>query len=147
MTRILLVGAEHALLEGLAQTFGALGMSPSVAASLSEARELAIHSSPLVAVISRTLAVEAGADTLGIPLSPGGTLVLYRSANHDPVALPPALQRAVLADLSLPLERNRLVALVQRVEDRAIATGRSSQPNKAKELGADGKEQRRRDSH
>jgi hypothetical protein len=139
MTRILLVGAEHALLEGLAQTFGALGLSPSVAASLSDAREIAVHAPPLVAVVSRTLAADASADTLGIPLAPGGTLVLYRSANHDPVALPPVLQRAVLADLSLPLERNRLVALVQRVQDRAIATGRSSQPNKAPELDADGK--------
>jgi hypothetical protein len=139
MTRILLVGAEQALLEGLAQTFGALGLSPWVAASLGEAREIAVHNLPLVAVVSRTLAAEASADTLGIPLAPGGTFVLYRSANHDPVSLPPALQRAVLADLSLPLERNRLVALVQRVQDRAIATGRSSQPNKASELGVDGK--------
>jgi hypothetical protein len=144
MTRILLVGAEQPLLEGLAQTFGALGLSPSVAASLSEAREIAVHNLPLVAVVSRTLAAEASADTLGIPLAPGGTLVLYRSANHDPVALPPVLQRAVLADLSLPLERNRLVALVQRVQDRAIATGRSSQPNKATELDVDGKGMRGR---
>jgi hypothetical protein len=144
MTRILLVGAEQPLLEGLAQTFGALGLSPSVAASLSEAREIAVHNLPLVAVVSRTLAAEASADTLGIPLAPGGTLVLYRSASHDPVALPPVLQRAVLADLSLPLERNRLVALVQRVQDRAIATGRSSQPNKASELDVDGKGMRGR---
>jgi len=40
--------------------------------------------------------------------------------------LAPALQRALLADLALPLERNRLLALVQHVEERARATGRRS---------------------
>ena len=139
MTRILLVGDEQPMLEGLAQTFGALGLTPAVAHSLAEARDLAIIDQPLVAVVSRTLAAEASADTLGIPLAPGGALVLYRAANHDPVALPPTLQRAVLADLSLPLERNRLVALVQRVGDRAIATGRQSQPNQESGLGEEGK--------
>ncbi len=139
MTRILLVGSEQPMLEGLAQTFGALGLTPAVAHSLSEARELAVLGLPLVAVISRTFAAEATADTLGIPLAPGGALVLYRAANHDPVALPPALQRAVLADLSLPLERNRLVALVQRVGDRAIATGRDAQPTRESGLDAGSK--------
>jgi hypothetical protein len=36
----------------------------------------------------------------------------------------PTLQRAVLADLALPLERNRLIALVQHVGERAKTTGR-----------------------
>jgi hypothetical protein len=40
------------------------------------------------------------------------------------VTLSPTVQRAVLADLTLPLERNRLVALVQHVGQRAQATGR-----------------------
>jgi CheY-like chemotaxis protein len=40
------------------------------------------------------------------------------------VAASARLQRLVLADLDLPLERHRLLALVQRVDERARATGR-----------------------
>jgi hypothetical protein len=40
----------------------------------------------------------------------------------------PALQRSVLADLTLPLERHRLSALVTSLGDRAQATGRSMRP-------------------
>src|ERR687886_691603 len=43
---------------------------------------------------------------------------------HPAPPLPPALQRLVLADVTLPLERKRLVALVQHVTERAQATGR-----------------------
>ncbi len=50
--------------------------------------------------------------------------MLYRSIGGVFATLPPSLQRAVLADLTLPLERNRLVALVAHVEERAKATGR-----------------------
>src|SRR5207248_9351221 len=42
MTQILLVGTELPLLEGLAQTFRALGLQPVVAQSLREARETAV---------------------------------------------------------------------------------------------------------
>jgi DNA-binding NtrC family response regulator len=126
MTQILLVGTDLPLLEGLAQTFAALNFTPVVAQSLREARELAVVEQPLVAVVSRSLASEATGEMLGIPVAAGGALVLYRSAGQDPVALPAALQRAVLADLSLPLERNRLIALVQHVGGRARETGRAT---------------------
>ena len=49
-----------------------------------------------------------------------------RSASRSSAALPSALVRLVLADLTLPLERNRLLALVHRVADRARVTGRES---------------------
>jgi hypothetical protein len=74
--------------------------------------------------VSRALAAEASSEMLGIPLAPGGALVLYHSVGSQPSALPPALLRAVLADLTLPLERNRLVALVAHVQERAVRTGR-----------------------
>jgi DNA-binding NtrC family response regulator len=124
MTQILLVGTELPLLEGLAQSFAALGFTPSVAQSLHEARELAALHPPLIAVVSRVLAAPASAETLSIPLAPGGALVLYRVVGSTLVTLSPTVQRAVLADLTLPLERNRLVALVQHVGHRAQATGR-----------------------
>jgi DNA-binding NtrC family response regulator len=125
MTQILLVGTELPLLEGLAQSFAAQGFAPIVAPSLHDARESASHNPPLIVVVSRALAATASAETLSIPLAPGGVFVLYRSVATALVTLPASVQRAVLADLSLPLERNRLMALVQHVDERARVTGRS----------------------
>jgi DNA-binding NtrC family response regulator len=124
MTQILLVGTELPLLEGLAQSFAAQGFAPVVVQTLHEAREAAGATPPLIVVASRALAAVASAEMLRIPLAPGGALVLYRSVTTPLVTLPASVQRGVLADLSLPLERNRLMALVQHVEDRARATGR-----------------------
>ncbi len=124
MTRILLIGTELPLLEGLAQSFAALGFTPITAQSLVEGRELAAQAPPLIAVINRGLAASATADALSIPLAPGGALVLYRGAGSTLDALPTSLHRTVLADLTLPLERNRLMALVHHVGERAGATGR-----------------------
>jgi DNA-binding NtrC family response regulator len=124
MTTLLLVGTDAALLEGLSQTFAALGYVPRVATALQDARELAAAEPPLIAVVDRVLAASAGTDALAIPLAPGGALVLFSAVGSRPVVLPATLQRSVLADLALPLERNRLVALVQHVEGRVRATGR-----------------------
>jgi DNA-binding NtrC family response regulator len=128
MTQILLVGTELPLLEGLAQSFAALGFAPIVAQSVHEARELAAQHPPLIAVISRGLAAPATTDTLSIPLAPGGALVLYRVVGSPLVTLSPSVQRVVLADLTLPLERNRLMALVQHLGERAKMTGRGREP-------------------
>ena len=125
--RVLLIGGDIALLEGLAQAFAAQGYAPRVVATLHEAREAATDTSipPLLAVVERGLATGTGADVLAIPLLAGGAFMLYRVRAEDDLPVPPAVQRAVLADLTLPLERNRLLALAQHVSDRAIATGRS----------------------
>jgi len=124
MTNILLVGSELPLLEGLSQSLASAGFTPIVAGSLSEGRELASQHPPLIAVISRAFAASASAETLSIPLAPGGALMLYRTVGSLLVTLSPSVQRAVLADLTLPLERNRLLALVHHVGDRVRATGR-----------------------
>jgi len=124
MTQILLIGTETPLLEGLAQSFAALGLTTSVVASLHEAREMAAQQAPLIAIVSHALASESTGETLNVPLAPGGALVLYRAGAAGAAALSPTLQRAVLADLTLPLERNRLIALVQHVGERAKTTGR-----------------------
>ncbi|HEY4216553.1 MAG TPA: hypothetical protein VGM67_05415 [Gemmatimonadaceae bacterium] len=124
MTNILLVGTELPLLEGISQTFASAGFTTHVAQTLHEARELAIQDPPLVAIVSRPLAANSTAETLGIPLAAGGALMLYRSIGSMLVTLSPTVQRAVLADLTLPLERNRMMALVHHVGERARATGR-----------------------
>jgi DNA-binding NtrC family response regulator len=123
MAPILLVGPDAPLLEGLAQTLAAVGHRPRMALSIAEALEHAAATTPMVAVLDRAQAL-AGSDGLRIPLVPGGMLVLYRLSGEATDPLPPSLQRLVLADLTLPLERNRLVALVQHVEERLRETGR-----------------------
>lgn len=123
--RVLLVGADSALLEGLAQSFAAQGYSPRVVLSLHDARESATASPPLLVLVDQELAGESSADAAAIALAPGGALMVYRTTEADRTLVPPALQRLVLAELTLPLERNRLLALAQHVHDRVLATGRT----------------------
>jgi DNA-binding NtrC family response regulator len=124
MPSILLVGTDLSLLEGLAQSLSAQGHSTRVAGSFGEARELTAAARPLIAVIEREMANNSAGEVLGLSLAAGGALVLYRSGPVKTLAVPHALQRHILADLALPLERNRLAALVQHVSDRAEAAGR-----------------------
>ena len=124
MPSILLVGTDLSLLEGLAQSLSAQGHGTLVASSFGEARELAAAQKPLIAVIEREMATNAAGEVLGLGLVAGGALVLYRSGPVKTLAVPHVLQRHILADLALPLERNRLAALVQHVSDRATAAGR-----------------------
>jgi DNA-binding NtrC family response regulator len=123
--QVLLVGPDSALLEGLAQSFAAMGYTPRVRETLHDAREAAASRPPLLVVVDSELAEEASADALAIALAPGGALVLYHGATDVRPAVPLTLQRSVLADLTLPLERKRLLALAQHVSERVRATGRS----------------------
>ena len=109
--RVLLVGEDGALLEGLAQSFAALGYTPQVASTLHDARAITDTNAPLLAVVDRELASTSGAETLAIRLAPGGAIVLFHSAAEARPTISLALQRAVMADLTLPLERARLMAL------------------------------------
>jgi len=125
MTYVLLVGGDVALLEGLSQSLGALGYATMATQELREARDMAASRVPLIAVVEANAAAMSCADALGIPLAPGGALVLYNVSGTGPApVLPPTLQRAVLANITLPLERQRLVALVQHVAERVRTTGR-----------------------
>lgn len=123
MATILLVGLDAALLEGLAQSLAGAGHFPRIAHTAAEGLELAAAPPPLAVIVERRLAL-AEPELLRIPLARGGALLLYRTHDVEPGTLAPSLQRLVLADLTLPLERHRLLALVQRVDDRAQATGR-----------------------
>src|SRR5690349_11006418 len=117
MALILLVGTDHSLLEGLAQSLAAQGHNARVATTFGEARELVAARSPLIAVVERVMATAAVSEVLGLSLAPGGAVVLYRSSADQPASIPHLLSRYVLAELSLPLERNRLAALVQHVQE------------------------------
>lgn len=124
--RVLLIGADAALLEGLSQSFAALGYSTQVATSLHDARESASDSPPVLAVLERRLAEASSSEALAIQLMRGGALVLYDGANDKRPTIPTALQRSVMAELTLPLERNRLIALAQHVQERVRTTGRGN---------------------
>lgn len=124
MAKILLVGTNAPLLEGLSQTLAAVGHDSRIAATMMEANELAsADAPPLIAVIERELAMGA-TDVLRLQLQPGGTLILYRTESDRAAALSAPLQRACIADLTLPLERHRLIALVQHIAQRARLTRR-----------------------
>jgi DNA-binding NtrC family response regulator len=120
---VLLVGTDIPLLEGLSQTLSAMGFVPAHAATLADAIEHASGNPPTMLVVDRDLAT-GGMELLRIPLARGGALVLYRTEGQPAAVLPAATQRAVLADLRLPLERARLVALLQYITERTRTTGR-----------------------
>jgi hypothetical protein len=121
MAAVLLIGSDSALLEGLAQTLAGAGHRPRIAGSPAEAAERPPTAPPLVTVAER----DTAADALHLPLAPGGALFVYRAGDSSATPLPAVAQRAVLADLALPLERHRLLALVAYVEERAARTGRA----------------------
>ena len=132
MATVLLIGADAALLEGLAQTLATTGHRATMVRAVSEAtddgrREDAppTGEQPLVVLLERE---QAGDGLQAASLLPaGGALVLYHSAGTTGDAqLPAALRRLTLADLALPLERHRLLTIIDTVEARAAATGRAS---------------------
>ena len=122
MATVLLVGSDDAMLEGLAQMLLATGHRAIVARTVSEAMQVAAADSPLVTLVERSRGVTG--EVLRLPQTGGGALVLYRSPDEEVPPLPGAVRRATLAELLLPLERHRLLTLVQHLESRARRTGR-----------------------
>ncbi|MFP5354022.1 MAG: hypothetical protein ACLGIK_02550 [Gemmatimonadota bacterium] len=123
----LLIGQDEALLEGLAQLLAGAGHRIRVARSLDEAEELARQSAPLMIVVDRgSVIADGGARMSRIPLASGGAFVLYRTTSDQGpnLALAHGIARQTLADLALPLERQRLAALAQYVNARARESGR-----------------------
>jgi len=120
----MLVGADVALLEGLAQTLVGFGHDVSFAATIAEAAGSLREDLPALAVVSCEALEEAGIG-LTLPLTPGGAMIVYGTSHDNQPFLPTKLQRATLAHLILPLERHRLMALVQSFDSRFRMTGRA----------------------
>jgi hypothetical protein len=121
---VILVGANIALLEGLAQTLLGLEHNVLFATTVGEAGVLANDNMPALTVVSSASLEDAGLGAT-LPLSLGSALIVYGSSHEDQPFLPTRLQRATLAHLVLPLERHRLVALIQSFASRSRTTGRS----------------------
>ena len=132
MATILLIGSDEALLEGLAQSLTALGHRALMPHDVAEAVDIATAHPPLLAVVAQT-SLRDDPRALRIPVVPGGALVLYRTPLSQPTMVAGA-QRNVLAELVLPLERNRLLALVHHLEERVRVTGRESHRTTPTEL-------------
>ena len=124
MAKVILIGTDVALLEGLAQTLIGFGHEVSFASTVSEAAGSVSADLPALAVVSSE-ALEDGGIATTLPLTPGGALIVYGKSPADRPFLPTKLQRATLAHLVLPLERHRLLALVQSFDSRSRTTGRS----------------------
>jgi hypothetical protein len=124
VAKVILVGADTALLEGLAQTLLGLDHDVLFATTVGEAGALANDNMPALTVVSSAALEDAGFGA-ALPLSLGSALIVYGATHDERPFLPTRLQRATLAHLVLPLERHRLVALIQSFESRARTTGRS----------------------
>ncbi len=124
VAKVILVGADTALLEGLAQTLLGLEHDVLFATTAGEVAALASDDIPALTVISSAALEEAGFGA-NLPLTLGSALIVYGASQDERHFLPPRLQRATLAYLILPLERHRLVALIQSFENRSRTTGRS----------------------
>ena len=136
MAKVILVGADIALLEGLAQTLIGLKHDVSFATTVGEAAGMATEDVSALAVVSCQALADAGAGVT-LPLTPGSALIVYGSSQGERPFLPAKLQRATLAHLVLPLERHRLVALVQSFESRLRTTGRSIREDRADDFQAE----------
>lgn len=124
MAKVILIGGDLALLEGLAQTLVGFGHEVSFATTVGEGAVLLNGDLPALAVVSSEALAEGGTGVT-LPLTPGGALIVYGASHDDRPFLAPRLQRATLAHLVLPLERKRLLALVQSFDSRSRTTGRS----------------------
>ena len=132
MCRVILVGADTALLEGLAQTVIGCGHDVAFAATVPEAA-LQMNGEETTVVIASSEAIEGAGSGATLPLTPNGALIVYGKAHGEHLFLPPKLQRATLAHLVLPLERQRLLALVQSFDSRSRTTGRSQREERGED--------------
>jgi DNA-binding NtrC family response regulator len=122
MASTLVIGSDEGVLEGLAQALHAAGHRAVIARNLEDAATLLGVERPVVVLVERGCA--ASTEFLRLRLPPGIALVVYRDADAVVEPLPALTQRITLADLVLPWERQRLITLVQRLAERAQATGR-----------------------
>lgn len=123
MASILVVGPDVALLEGVSQTLVGAGHQVVSAKDIHQALDSLRGARPLVAVIDCDSLVNGGTG-LRASLAQGGALIAYHRDETDEGRLPFEVKRATLAELRLPLERQRLLALIRSVETRARAAGR-----------------------
>jgi len=125
MALLLIVGTDAALIEGTSQTLTAAGHQLLFSPTLLEALDSVGDSRPIVVLVERS-AIDEIRMTLRVPLAEGGAFLVFHGEDSPVLPMPPRVQRATLAELELPLEGKRLLALVRYVETRAQIVGRES---------------------
>ena len=130
MATLLLIGTDSALIEGISQTLTAAGHQLFFARSLADAAESVGDLRPLVVLVERS-AIDEIRSTLRVPLAEGGAMLVFHGEDAVSDPLPLRIQRGTLAELELPLERQRLLALLRFVEHRAETVGRDTLENGA----------------
>ncbi len=133
VVKVILVGTDVALLEGLAQTLIGFGHEVLLAPTIGDVGSAMNGDLPAIAVVSCE-ALEDGGPGATLPLTPGGAIIVYGKTHGERPILAQKLQRSTLAHLVLPLERHRLVALVQSFESRSRTTGRSMRDDAGDDL-------------
>ena len=136
VAKVILVGSDVALLEGLAQTLLGFGHEVLFAATIGEVAGALNEDQPAIAVVAcEALEDEELGTTL--PITPGGAIIVYGKTHAEKPFLPTKLQRLTLAYLILPLERHRLIALVQSFDSRSRMTGRARHQDFGEEFHAE----------
>lgn len=117
MASVLIIGAQLDLLETVVLTLEGAGFLVHVSPSVAAANTLAGGAPPIAVVIERALAA-ADPSAFSLPILQGGAFILFRTADDTPDVNSPSLARAAMAELTLPLEKQRLTALLQRLVER-----------------------------
>ncbi len=125
MALLLIVGTDAALVEGTSQILTAAGHQALLSPTIADALDCVGDSRPIVVLVERS-AIDEIRMTLRVPLAEGGAFLVFHGEDFPVVPLPARVQRATLAELELPLEAKRLLALVRYVETRAQIVGRES---------------------
>lgn len=125
MASLLVVGTDSALIEGIAQTLTARGHQLFFAPTLADALDAVGAVRPLVVLVERS-SIDEIRMTLRVSLAPRGAFLVFHAEGATNPPLPHRVQRATLAELELPLETQRLLALIRYVENRAHMLGADS---------------------
>ena len=125
MALLLIVGTDTALIEGTSQTLTAAGHQLLFSPTLVDALDSVGDARPIVVLVERP-AIDEIRMTLRVPLAEGGAFLVFHGEDALVTPMPARVQRATLAELELPLEAKRLLALVRYVETRAQIVGRES---------------------
>jgi hypothetical protein len=124
---VLIVGGDPAVQEGVLQSVRAAGLNAEGCPDVRCAREAVSESRPVALVLHADLG-SAGEELRDLSPIPGGAVVLFRDADQGDASAGQPFGRSVIAELTLPLERARLIALLNHIVARARVTGHDKRP-------------------
>jgi hypothetical protein len=124
---VLIVGGDPAVQEGVLQSVRAAGLDAEACPDVRCASDAAAESPPVALVVHIDHA-STGEELRRMALLPGGVIILFHDSDRAGASSRQSFGRAVIAELRLPLERARLIALLNRVVERARITGRDKRP-------------------